>query len=261
MSTPAAPHPAWSPPGERDTAELSDILAYRAERAIAHFTQQARAPAPATCPVCGYQGPFSPVRHKPAIWCPQCDSRPRHRLLKLWMDREMRLAPGARVLHFAAEPWVRAEMARRGAVYETADITDRFDLRLDIEAIALADASRDMVIANHVLEHVDDAAALAEIARILRPGGLAVLTVPLVEGWEETYEDPALDAETRRLRYGDPDHRRFYGRDFRDRIVAAGLGLADYAATEPDVSTHALHRGERLFLGQKAPSSQGETHG
>jgi len=243
--------PVWSAPGSRDAAEIERILAFRAERAIAHVTRLAQEGTARSCPICGYEGRFAPVRHKPEIWCPQCDSRPRHRLLKLWMDREMVLPPGARVLHFAAEPWVAAEMARRGAHYETADINDKFDLRLDLEAISLADESRDMIIANHVLEHVDDRAALAEIARVLRPGGQAVLTVPLVEGWDETYEVPGLPEAARALRYGDPDHRRFYGRDFRDRIRAAGLTLSDFAATEPDVSAHALHRGERIFIGTK----------
>lgn len=245
-----APRP-WSEPGTRGPEEIARILAYRAERATAHFARMAAGPVPRLCPICGYEGPFSPVRHKPEIWCPQCDSRPRHRLLKLWIDREMRLPPGASVLHFAAEPWMRADFEARGARYRTADITDAYDLRLDIEAIALPDASEDMVIANHVLEHVDDARALAEIARILRPGGQAVVTVPMVEGWDETYEDTALDAGERALRYGDPDHLRFYGRDIRDRIRAAGFELAEFAAVEPDVSAHALHRGERVFIARR----------
>ena len=242
--------PRWSAPGTRDADEIARILAHRADRAIARFTERARHGTPRLCPICAHEGPFAPVRHKPEIWCPQCDSRPRHRLLRLWMDRAMRLPAGARVLHFAAEPWMRGEMEARGAQYETADVNDRFDLRLDIEATGLPDASRDMVIANHVLEHVDDRAALAEIARILAPGGQAVLTVPLVEGWDGTLESDGMDAETRRTQLGDPDHRRFYGRDFRDRVRAAGFALSEFAATEPDVSRHALHRGERIFVAE-----------
>lgn len=246
--------PDWSAPGSREPEEIARILDFRANRAIRYFERVAREGAVCHCPICGYEGRFAPVRHKPSIWCPQCDSRPRHRLLKLWFDREMRLPDGADILHFAAEPWVRAEFERRGATYRTADITDAFDLCLDITAIGLPDASTDMVFANHVLEHVDDAAALAEIHRILRPGGQVVLTVPMVEGWAETYEDPALDTAARTRRYCDPDHLRFYGRDLRTRITAVGFQLTEFAATEPDVSTHALHRGERLFIGTKPPT-------
>jgi len=223
----------------------------RARRATEHFSALARGRTPRRCPVCGYEGMFSPVRHKPEIWCPGCDSRPRHRLLKLWVDRGMRLREGARVVHFAAEPFAREWFEARGAEYLTADIDDRHDLSLDIEAMALPDAAFDMLIAVHVLEHVDDAQALAEIFRVLRPGGQAAIMVPVVEGWDETYEEPGLTEEERCLRYGDPLHRRFYGRDVRDRVRGAGFRLEEFAATEPDVSTFALHRGERVFIGVK----------
>jgi SAM-dependent methyltransferase len=256
--------PAVGPAGARSEDEIARLHAHRVEKAVRWFAEAAPGTTPRLCPICGYRGMFSPVRNKPEIWCPGCDSRPRHRLLKLWFDREAAIAPGTRIVHFAAEPWVRAWCEARGAEYRTADINDRFELRLDLEALDLADASIDMLIANHVLEHVDDARALAEIARVLAPGGRAVLTVPMIEGWDETYEEEGLDEATRRLRYGDPDHRRFYGRDIRGRIRAAGLALSEYVAREPDVSTHALHRGERIFVAAKglAPAAtRGETDG
>lgn len=257
MSVPLSSGQAGMPP-RRSPEEIAEKMDLRARRAIDHVTSLAWGRTPRECPVCGYTGMFSPVKHKPEIWCPSCDSRPRHRLLKLWMDREMRLPPGARVLHFAAEPWVRAGMEARGALYRTADLNDRFELQLDIEAIALPDGSQDMVIANHVLEHVDDRAALAELYRILAPGGQAVLTVPLIEGFDRTYEDPAHDsAEARRLYYGDADHRRWYGRDFRDRLAAPGFAVSEFTALEPEASRYALHRGEKVFIGLKlAPAHE-----
>jgi SAM-dependent methyltransferase len=250
----------------RDPAEIAAIMDLRAKRAIDHVTALAWGKTPRTCPICGYHGMFSPVRHKPEIWCPCCDSRPRHRLLKLWMDREMVLEAKetegrAKVLHFAAEPWVRGWFEERGAAYVTADINDLFELQLDITAMDLPDASYDLVMANHVLEHVDDKAALAEMFRVLRPGGQAVITVPMIEGWDVTHEDPALASDdARRLHYGDPTHLRFYGRDLRDRIREPGFELHEFIAVEPDVSTHALHRGERIFVGRK-PGAEGATDG
>ncbi|MEM9139215.1 MAG: class I SAM-dependent methyltransferase [Pseudomonadota bacterium] len=242
----------WSPAGHRDDAELDRILDFRAERALGHVTALAKGRTQRTCPICGYTGMFSPVRHKPEIWCPSCDSRPRHRLLKLWMDREMALPKQADVIHFAAEPWVRAEMEARGARYRTADINALFDLRLDITDMDLADASIDMIMANHVLEHVDDQKALTEIYRVLRPGGQAVITVPIYEGVDETYENPAhATAEARALYYGDKDHVRLYGRDFRDRFAAPGFQLAEFTALEPYAAQYGLHRGEKVFVGMK----------
>ncbi len=256
--------PGMTPAGtgfRRDPAEIAAIMDLRAKRAIDHVTALAWGRTPRICPICGYRGLFSPVRHKPEIWCPSCDSRPRHRLMKLWMDRAMALPAGARVLHFAAEPWVRGWIEARGADYVTADINDLFELQLDITAMDLPGASFDMVIANHVLEHVDDRAALAEMFRVLRPGGQAVLTVPMIEGWDATHEDPSLatDAE-RRSHYGDPTHLRFYGRDFRDRVRAAGFALDEYVAVEPDCSVHALQRGERIFVGRK-DGAEGASNG
>ncbi|WP_118133330.1 class I SAM-dependent methyltransferase [Oceanicella sp. SM1341] len=204
------------------------------------------------CPVCGYEGRFSPVRQKPDLWCPACDSRPRHRLLKLWMNRELQLPASARVLHFAAEPWIGDWFAPRVAEYVTADINDKFDLQLDMTAIDLPDARYDVIIANHVLEHLDDRKALAELYRVLAPGGMVILSVPLVDGWDETYEDPSItDPEDRLIHFTDRTHLRLYGRDFPDRVAAAGFTVRAFTAHEPDVSRHALQRGEKIFVGRK----------
>ncbi|MEL7470862.1 MAG: methyltransferase domain-containing protein [Pseudomonadota bacterium] len=249
----------WSPPGTRDAAEIARIMDLRATRAIDYVTARAHGQTERSCPICGYRGMFSPVKHKPEIWCPSCDSRPRHRLLKLWMDREMDLPARARVLHFAAEAWVRLELESRGASYRSADINELFDLQLDITDIALTDASQDMIIANHVLEHVDDARAFAELYRVLAPGGQAVITVPMIEGFDQTYEDPSNDTpELRQLHYGDAAHLRWYGRDVRDRFSAPGFTVTEFTALEPDAARYALHRGEKVFVGRKA---RGETDG
>ncbi len=234
----------------RSQAEIAETLDLRARRAMDHFAALARGGRDRSCPVCGYAGPFSPVRAKPETWCPSCDSRPRHRLMKLWLDATP-IAPAARVLHFAAEPWLADAIRPRVAEYVTADINDRYDLVLDITAMDQPDGRWDLLIANHVLEHVDDGAALAEIFRVLAPGGLAALMVPLVEGWPHTLELPDAGPEERALRLTDPDHLRFYGRDFRDRLEAAGFEVSTFTATEPDVADHALQRGESVFLARK----------
>ena len=236
----------------RTPQQMTEKMDIRAKRSIDHVTGLAFGKTERECPICGYKGTFSPVRHKPEIWCPSCDSRPRHRLLKLWMDRAMELPANARVIHFAAEPWVRAELEGRGATYQTADINDLFELQLDITEIDLPDGSVDMVMANHVLEHVDDAKAFAELHRILTPGGQAVITVPMIEGFDQTYEDPAHNTpDLRKLYYGDPTHLRWYGRDFRDRFAAPGFTVTEFTALEPDATQYALHRGEKVFIGRK----------
>ncbi|MEM9049512.1 MAG: methyltransferase domain-containing protein [Pseudomonadota bacterium] len=204
-----------------------------------------------TCPVCGYEGRFSPVRETPGIWCPACDSRPRHRLFKLWMDRHLSLSPTARVLHFAAEPSLSALIKTQVAVYRTADIEPGFDLQLDLTALSLPDACYDLLIANHVLEHVDDRAALAEIYRVLAPGGRAILTVPQVLGWGETHEDLDLEPDARMAYYTDRLHLRLYGADFADRVASFGFTVTYISAEEPEVTRHSLKRGERIYIAHK----------
>ncbi len=101
------------------------------------------------------------------------------------------------------------------------------DLALNMERIALDSDSIDCVIANHVLEHINDLKAAAEVHRVLAAGGLFVVTVPIVEGWDTTYENAEkLDTPmNRKLHFGEHDHVRYYGRDFRDRIASAGFVL------------------------------------
>ena len=55
--------------------------------------------------------------------------------------------------------------------YRTADIKPgRADMVLNIEAVDLLDRSFDCIVCSHVLEHVNDRKALAEMFRLLRPG-------------------------------------------------------------------------------------------
>jgi SAM-dependent methyltransferase len=158
--------------------------------------------------------------------CPRCGSRQRHRLLWLYLERRTDLpASSARVLHFAPEAGLERRLRSLPALrYRTADLEPgRGDLTLDVTEIDLPDASVDVLLCVHVLEHVeDDRRALRELHRVLAPGGWGVVQVP-IQG-ERTDEDPAVrDPEERRRRFGQEDHVRMYGRDFRDRLVDAGF--------------------------------------
>jgi SAM-dependent methyltransferase len=168
------------------------------------------------CPCCGHCGAFLPCSLMPAWQCPKCESLHRHRLLALALRDEFVGFANLEILHFAPEPSIAALVLAQGpAAYVSADIAaGRADTVLDIEAIALPDASIDMVIASHVLEHVDDRKALDEIWRILRPGGRLVAMVPIIEGWDETYEDKARTTpDEREQHFGLPGHLRYYGRE------------------------------------------------
>lgn len=212
--------------------------------------------APRLCPICGYEGPFGPfgpVIVRPDARCPHCKSLERHRLLKLAFDRIGWPEDRPRILHFAPDKAVRMMLEPLAGSYVRADLSrPNVDLNTSVEAIDAPDGSFDLVICSHVLEHVDDRKALAEIRRVLAPGGRAVLAVPIAEGWDETYEDPAItDPADRRIHFEQEDHLRIYGRDFRDRVAAVGFRLTEVTATGAEAARHGLLPGERVFFAQR----------
>ncbi|HTV30862.1 MAG TPA: methyltransferase domain-containing protein [Xanthobacteraceae bacterium] len=186
--------------------------------------------------------------------CPRCGSMERHRLEALWISENREKLDGKVILHFAPEEVIARLLKPHAAEYIDGDKdARRAGMALDLERINLEDESVDVVICNHVLEHVDDRRALSEICRILRRNGLAIFTFPVVEGWDCTYEDPSItDKRLRTLHFGQYDHLRWYGRDVRQRIISAGLEIEEFTAKEPEVSRLSLTRGEKVFLLRRA---------
>lgn len=207
------------------------------------------------CNICGYEGRFQACGHPPryGAQCPRCLSRERHRLLKLWVDSHSDAVKGKTVLHFAPEPSISMFLEELAGEYVTADLDPNYgQIVINIEEMALPDGFADVVVALHVLEHVDDRKALQELHRVLRPGGLAIIMAPIVEGWDATYEDSTiLTAKGRAAHFGQWDHVRYYGRDLRDRVRGAGFALAEFTAIEPSIQTLGLTRGEKIFLGSR----------
>ena len=150
-----------------------------------------------TCPICLFEGRFvtdrTPFAQRYAAICPRCQSAERHRLQFLAME-EMRKSNDftkLSLLHIAPEKALGPIFRSWFGTYTAADINpDGVDLVVDLTEADLPDKSFDAVYASHVLEEIPaDHAALREIARILKPGGFAVLPVPLVG--EVTIEYPA----------------------------------------------------------------------
>ncbi len=210
---------------------------------------------PRECSICGYRGRFQTwfgptlVRDNS---CPNCNSHPRHRLFWLWYRGEKaRLAQP--ILHFAPEKVLKSRFEHVYDAYKTADLFGPADLRLNIEDIALDAGSFKTIICNHVFEHVEDSKAMRELCRILSDDGVLICSVPLAEGWERTYEDAAItDPAQRTLHFDQDDHVRYYGRDFRDRLRAAGFHrIEEVTAGGADVVRYALARGEKIFFCSK----------
>ena len=228
------------------------IKAWRRRRLLVADLLEATKPLhPRCCPLCGYQGSFTHFGRPPRVdaQCPSCGCLERHRLFWLWFggDRSKLEAP---IVHFAPEPVLERKFRELYQQYSTASITGKAQLNLNVENIALPTGSVNTVICNHLLEHVSDSRALREICRVLADNGRLVASVPIVEGWEHTYENQSVaDPAARELHFGQSDHVRYYGRDFRDRLVEAGFGHIDEITAEgPDVVTYGLQRGEKIFI-------------
>jgi SAM-dependent methyltransferase len=207
------------------------------------------------CPLCDEDHRFLPIGSPPRLnaLCSSCGSLERHRLLGLYLKQRPELIQGRAILHFAPEIAIKKLVSQlRPGRYVTADLAPgRADIVLSIEDITLSEQF-DVVIANHILEHVNDRVALRELYKALIPGGLAIMMVPIVEGWASTYENSEVKTEAGRLRhFGQEDHVRLYGRDFRDRIREAGFDLQEFTATPGDCLDMGLMPGETIFLGWK----------
>lgn len=204
------------------------------------------------CPVCGARRrkflPYGYVVSRPDALCPSCLSLERHRLLWLYLTRETDLLRRPqRILHIAPEVCLMKRLRRQAADYTTADLESPLaELHFDVQRIPLCDASYDVLICNHLLEHVDDdLRTLGEFYRILRPGGWAILLSPVDRSRAETFEDDSISDPAERTRiFGQYDHRRIYGRDYGDRLCRAGFTVEeiDYAArfTEAERRLYAL---------------------
>jgi SAM-dependent methyltransferase len=207
------------------------------------------------CNLCGFAGRFWPFGNPPrrGAQCGNCGSLERHRLVGLWLDANAAIVSDSRVLHFAPEPILSRLLRQRSKHYLSADLNPQAaDVGMDIENIDLPNGSVDLVVCCHILEHVDDRKALNEIARILAPDGLALFMFPIVEGWRDTYENPAHTSSTDRIKYfGQSDHVRMFGGDVRQRICDAGFALTELTAEEPNVARYGLVRGEKVFIAAK----------
>jgi SAM-dependent methyltransferase len=212
------------------------------------------------CPICGHDGVMIGVGHPPR-WdarCASCGSRERHRLLWLWATKDgSNCLAGKRILHFAPEKALRRAL-RENPGYETADLHQaNVTHQVDLTHLPLSDTTYDVVIANHVLEHIDDdREAMRELFRVLHPGGIALLTTPINPTRATTYEDSSIvDPVERQAHFSAPDHRRFYGLDFADRLREAGFTVDTFRMTPAEEVIFGLLPMEWLYVATRPSRS------
>lgn len=182
------------------------------------------------CPCC--QHSFSEfasygLRKRENALCRWCLSLERHRGLWLYLhERTNILTAPVKVLHFAPEDQFQKLLkAAPNVDYTSADLDmPTAMIQMDITNITFPDDTFDVILCNHVLEHVpDDAKAMSELYRVLKPGGWAILQTPISKA-DETFEDLSVtDPKQREKLFGQNDHVRTYGLDKKDRLATAGF--------------------------------------
>ncbi|CAA7194366.1 class I SAM-dependent methyltransferase [Chryseobacterium potabilaquae] len=199
------------------------------------------------CPFCGYSskslevvGHDLPVlREKQVIGggrrpagCYKCHSRDRERLLYAFIIEELKLPPETRILHIAPEIKLSKILLNKnfneyicGDLHTPGYHYPDYVKNINILNIPYEDNHFDIVICNHVLEHIpQDIEAMTELRRVLKPGGKAILQVPISKNNQSTHEDFTIsDPKKREELFGQFDHVRIYGQDYFSRLESAGF--------------------------------------
>lgn len=217
------------------------------------------------CPICKkhYKKflPYGRLNPRPNALCPNCLSLERHRLIWVYLQEKTNFfSEKLDVLHIAPEPcFMKRFEKQHGDNYITADIESPLaKVKMDIHQIPFPENHFDVVLCNHVLEHVaDDIKAMSEIYRVLKPGGYAILQVPFFAPVPEvTFEDNTItDPRAREKAFGQDDHVRLFGKDYPKRIERSGLKAEAsrfaFELNEEKAHRNGLVRNEILYLGRK----------
>ncbi len=187
------------------------------------------------------------------VLSPSTLSLERHRLLWLYLKNETDFftAP-KKVLHFAPEQaFYQLFRNQKNLDYTTTDLFSPLaDVKADICNLPFEDNQYDIILCNHVLEHIpDDTKAMKELYRVLKPGGMAILQIPQDLSREITFSDDTIvDKKQRAAIFGQYDHVRIYGRDYFKKLRTVGFTVIeeDYTAQiSPEmVAKYCLAKGE-----------------
>jgi len=220
------------------------------------------------CPFCGYRSKdwasigldFPVLREKQVVGaglreggCHSCGSSDRERLVWVVIKDELRMLErlGSSILHVAPEQVLSERLLAAGFErYVCGDLyTEGYKYpahvqNLDVLDMPFEEGSFDLVICNHVLEHIpDDRAAMRSLLRVLKPGG-----VPISLNTQATSEDPSVvDPKARERLFGQFNHVRIYGQDYESRLREAGFRVERKRLAER-YPRQGLHPDEEAFL-------------
>ncbi len=178
--------------------------------------------------------PYGYGKQRNNVMSPSTLSLERHRLLWLYLQNETDFFTSKaikNVLHFAPEQaFYKLFRNQKNIHYTTTDLVSPLaDVKADICNLPFDDITYDVILCNHVLEHIpDDTKAMQELFRVLKPGGMAILQIPQDLKRATTFADDSIvDKKERAIIFGQYDHVRVYGRDYFEKLRNIGFRVVE----------------------------------
>lgn len=205
--------------------------------------------------------PYGYGKQRNNVLSPSTLSLERHRLLWLYLKNETDFFTKQHsVLHFAPEQaFYKRFREMKNLNYTTTDLESPLaDVKADICNLPFNDNKFDVILCNHVLEHIpDDTKAMQELFRVLKPNGMAILQIPQDLSREKTFEDNSIvDRKERAKIFGQYDHVRIYGRDYFNKLRSIGFDVKEVGYTTTlshhDITKYCLAKGEIIPVCFKA---------
>nr|WP_142785404.1 class I SAM-dependent methyltransferase [Changchengzhania lutea] len=197
--------------------------------------------------------PYGYGNQRDNVLSPSTLSLERHRLLWLYLKNETDFfSSDKKVLHFAPEQaFYKRFRNLKNLNYTTTDLNSPLaDVKADICNLPFENNTFDVILCNHVLEHIpDDTKAMQELYRVMRPGGIGIFQIPQDLNRQLTFEDNTITDKIERAKiFGQYDHVRIYGLDYFDKLRAIGFRVeeVDYTSNlaEEDIIKYCLAKGE-----------------
>lgn len=196
--------------------------------------------------------------------CPNCSSTDRLRMIYSYLKSEtsfLKPHKSYKILHIAPERLLMELFKKNKEIEYTAIDKFNFGDEIqygDITHLEFDDNYFDLVICNHVLEHIkEDLRAMVELNRVLKQKGLAILQIPYSEKISKSIEDySVINPKHREEQFGQDDHVRIYSlNDFNDRLMISNFRtefIPPYSKKwKFDPNKIGLNKKEKLLLAHK----------
>lgn len=196
--------------------------------------------------------------------CLNCNSLERHRLLWKYLNEKTNHLEGKKfkMLHFAPQRMFLKKFSSHPNIdYTPCDINpetyEYYNIhkieKVDVMNIPFSDNSFDMVMCNHVLEHIEDyKVGMSELYRVMKKGGWGIFQVPIDYSRETTFEDDSItDPKERERVFGQFDHLRIFGKDYKNQLESVGFNVTENnyvnQFTDEEINKFGFSKDEKIY--------------